>query len=61
MTLNHRRRVAPTAARTLPFLVGRAPLRCPPLRLPINVTLGKISAATAGNYHDQVTITVTAQ
>jgi hypothetical protein len=29
-------------------------------RLPINVTIGNISAAGAGNYQDQVTITVTA-
>jgi len=31
------------------------------MRLPINVTIGDISAAAAGNYQDQVTITVTAQ
>ena len=28
-------------------------------RLPIGVTIGNISAASAGNYQDQVTITVT--
>jgi len=31
------------------------------MRLPINVTIGDISTAAAGNYQDQVTITVTAQ
>jgi len=54
------RRAALTVVRAMPFLVGRAS-RCSPLRLPINVTIGEISAATAGNYQDQVTITVTAQ